>query len=390
MSETTYRLYDEERDRAAFVRAMSLAFGGSTEDAQAWTAEIPAAMLRTVEQGGAFAGGLALYPFGHWFGGRSVPAVGVAGVGVLPEARGRGAATALMHAAVREMHEQGVALSTLYPAVKPLYRRAGYEEAGVKCVVEADLPRLRGGDRAAALRAATDADRPAIEALERSRARLHDGNVDRSPHMWRRVRASRRLDTHAQVVEEGGVPTGYVQYRMVRSDDGGLLPCQDMVATTPSAARRLLAFLADHAMQFAKARWLGHPADDLLVATSALACTVKVSATWMARITHVQAALASRGYAAARQGEVVLDVVDDVCPANAGRWTLHVADGIAQVGRGGSGGVRLDIRALAALYTGFTPARVLERQGRIEGDARSIATLDGLFGGPLPWMQDEF
>ena len=58
--------------------------------------------------------------------------------------------------------------------------------------------------------------------------------------------------------------------------------------------------------------------------------------------------------------------------------------------RGGDGNVRLDVRALAPIYTGFTTPRALRSQGRIDGDERSLAALGAIFAGPLPWMQDEF
>ena len=58
--------------------------------------------------------------------------------------------------------------------------------------------------------------------------------------------------------------------------------------------------------------------------------------------------------------------------------------------RGGNGAVRLDARALAALYSGFLQASALARSGRITGDPASIETLDALFAGPPPGLGDFF
>src|SRR4029079_17009446 len=48
----------------------------------------PLDSLRVAEVGGAIAGVLRVHRFGHFFAGRSVPALGIGGVAVAPEARG--------------------------------------------------------------------------------------------------------------------------------------------------------------------------------------------------------------------------------------------------------------------------------------------------------------
>ncbi len=70
--------------------------------------------------------------FDQWFGGSRVPCAGVASVAVLPEYRGRGVAGALMTQLLQHRRGQGDAVSTLYPANAQLYRRLGYEFAGLR------------------------------------------------------------------------------------------------------------------------------------------------------------------------------------------------------------------------------------------------------------------
>jgi predicted acetyltransferase len=60
------------------------------------------------------------------------------------------------------------------------------------------------------------------------------------------------------------------------------------------------------------------------------------------------------------------------------------------VTRGGNGAVRLDVRALATLYSGFVRASDLARSGRVAGDSASLETLDALFAGPPPALGDYF
>lgn len=84
-----------------------------------------------------------IWDFRQWWAGRQVPMAGIGGVVVRPDYRGRGVGRYLMEGVVDRARELGSTISALYPATLPLYRRVGYEFAGV---------RSRYAFRAAALR----------------------------------------------------------------------------------------------------------------------------------------------------------------------------------------------------------------------------------------------
>jgi predicted acetyltransferase len=69
---------------------------------------------------------------------------------------------------------------------------------------------------------------------------------------------------------------------------------------------------------------------------------------------------------------------------------VRVADGRAEVERGGRGTLRLDIRGLAAMYTGFHSPADLRAAGFADADDASLASASALFAGPHPWMADHF
>ena len=117
-------------DLSAFGRIVGWAFGFPEKEASEWLEHSGTDNLRLYSSDGAVRGGLLTIPMGQYFGGKAVPMVGIAGVAAAPEARGKGLALELMHATVRELHDKGVALSTLYPATLTLYRKAGYALAG--------------------------------------------------------------------------------------------------------------------------------------------------------------------------------------------------------------------------------------------------------------------
>ena len=349
--------------------------------------------VRVVREGSTVGGGLILIPMGQWFGGRSLPMTGVAAVAVAPEHRSHGAATELMRAAVREMSERGVPLSALFPMTQPLYRAVGYERAGVEYRVTAPTSAMDGGDRSLAIRAATAADEPAIEEVYRRRARVSQGHLDRGRYAWERARRATGDIAYGYVVEGSGGIEGYVSF-VHRGKPGGVLDlwCLDLVALTPGAAKRLVAFFADHRSSATNVAWRGSPGDPVLAALREQAeAKVTVNYVWMLRLVDVAAALTGRGYAAGVAGEVHLDVaVDDVVPENGGRWLVRVADGRAEVARGGRGTVRCDVRSLAPLYTGFQSPAELRAAGVIDGTETDLAAAAAVFAGPQPWMADYF
>ena len=368
----------------------------TTDDAnrRAWLERAGAANIRVVRDGAAVVGGLVLIPMGQWFGGRSVPMNGVAAVAVLPEHRSRGAATVLMRQSVLDMRAEGFPLSALYPATQPLYRSAGYERAGAEYRVAVQARAFTGGDREMTLRAATEADEPAIEECYRRRARASNGHLDRGPYIWKRIRRPIVGTTYGYVVEGDAGVEGHVYYqtRETEGDTDFALWCPDVVALTPRAARRLVSFFADHRSMTGEVAWRGSPADPLLaVMREPHGATVRLWNAWMLRVIDVALALEKRGWPPGVAGEVHLEVTgDETVAENAGRWLLRVADGRAEVERGGRGTLRTDIRGLAAMYTGYHAPAELRAGGYVDADDSSLTSAAAIFAGPHPWMADHF
>src|SRR2546426_9159996 len=115
------------RELSALLDILAPTFNFSRENAARYTKIVGRKNYRVVRRGSMVLGGCALLPMGQFFGGRSVPMMGVGAVGVAPEHRGQRAASTLMRAALKDMHARGYPLSALYPATLPLYRSAGYE-----------------------------------------------------------------------------------------------------------------------------------------------------------------------------------------------------------------------------------------------------------------------
>ena len=395
-----------ERELAAYAEVASACFDVSEEDARAWFERGDTRNLRLLRRGDAVAAGLLLVPMGQWFGGRSVPMTGIAGVGVPAERRGQGAAVALVRAALAELRAGGVALSTLYPATTTLYRRAGFETAGGRYAIELRLHELRarGPDRALVARRATPADEPAIAEVAAEVARHGAGQLDRGPYIWRRVRQPRGRIVRDIVIEgsDGLEGYAYLSQREVPRAEGHEyeLVAPDAAAITPAAGRRLLALLADHAGIAKRAVLYGGPTHPLLLQLSERHYGVTLVDPWMLRIVDVRAALEGRGWPAGLSAELRLELGDDVLPENAGTWTLSVSQGEGRATRAAAGAasgrgprapaLKLDVRGLSPLYSGHLSPGQLRQAGLIEGDAAAFELAAALFAGPAPAMSDMF
>ncbi len=349
--------------------------------------------VRDVGAGRRVVGGLMLVPMGQWFGGRSVPMQGVAAVGVDPAYRGRGAASVLMREAMRELATQGVPLSTLYPATLHLYRSAGYELAGSRWEVNMPLKGMATRAGELEVRSADSLDFQAMQAAYDRFAQGQAGLLDRGDYIWGRVRNPYKQASSHHVVEEDGAISAYVSFTQVDDKDGWYeLAIKDLVINSEAGGRRLLAFLGAHQSMAGSATLFACPHHPLLTMQPEWRSKCTLNMHWMTRLVDVDAALSARGYPAGLELELALDVADDVVERNAGRRVLRIRGGRGEVEPGGDGSVRLDVRGLAALYTGFQTPENLMLQGLVDPglSESSRAALRSAFAGSAPWMPSMF
>jgi predicted acetyltransferase len=370
---------------------MAQAFAMTPTESTTWVEKAGAPNLRVLRQQGVVAATAVPIPMGQWFGGRRVGMAGVGGVGVAPGARGGGTATRLMQRLLHELRGQGFPLSVLYPATQTLYRRVGYEQAGARYEIRMETHSLDFKERSLQVRPVKPADLPVIQELYRRHASSRQGYLDRGPYVWDRVFHPRSETAYGFLVEGAQGVEGYTW--LVRRRKVDLIQeifLTDIVASTPAAARRLLNFLGDHRSLAREVVWTGGPADPLLMLLREQSYQVKLLFHWMVRVLDVPSALESRGYPAGISGTLHLQVEDDLFPENRGNFTLEVTGGMGRVQRGGSGLLRLDVRALAPLYTGFLSPEALRSVGALAADEDSLRLAGALFSGTAPALPDMF
>ncbi|MBI3925782.1 MAG: GNAT family N-acetyltransferase [Armatimonadetes bacterium] len=139
-----------------------------------------------------------------------------------------------------------------------------------------------------------------------------------------------------------------------------------------------------------KAFWYGGPVSPLLLLLKEQPRSLKLMDQWMLRLVHLESAFSERGYPAGVEAELHLALEDPILPENAGNWILEVSGSRGRVRPGGKGELRLDVGALAALYSGYLSPDQLAAAGRLEGSEPSKAAAARMFAGTPPWLADFF
>lgn len=305
-----------------------------------------------------------------------LPLNGLTWVGVHPDHRRRGILRQLMTDHLHTAHDHGEAVAGLQASETNIYGRFGYGAASTATV----LTLGRGTDLSAgdALQAAaaelTTHLVPAGTA--EAMAAIHDihlrsaehalGAVTRTEHMaglwfrdfpvargtkepWQVLFAAAGAEVRGYAVVrrsaqwDKGIPSGEVRVREMGAVDSAAL-----LALT----RRLIDFdltgkvtLFDRGLDDPILWWAGGPRAVGLQAGDSL---------WV-RLVDVDKAMTARGYAAPT--DLVLDVLDPLCPWNQRRWRLTVgADGIGRcLPTEDAPDLRLPVAALGAAYLGSRP-----------------------------------
>jgi len=365
---------------------------------------LPLERMHAAFEGDQIVGGAGAFPFEMTVpGGIPVPTAGVTVVGTYPTHRRRGALRALSRAQLDDVHTRGEPLAALWASSETIYGRYGYGIASLCGSI--DLP----AEYTAFVNPARDEGR--LRFVEQEEAvrlfprvwdavrRRTPGMLGRSREWWElRVLSDRRHEIGSSpkrlvVYERAGRAEGYAIYRHKQElrDDGvsvGEVRVVEAIAVDGIPTEEVWRYLLgmDWTSRFT-ARLLppDHPLLFLLATPRRL--QYRMSDGLWVRLVDVGAALSARPYLA--DGAVVVDVADQFCPWNAGRW--RIADGAAKRTRA-TAHLRCDVTALGSAYLGGISFSQLVRAGRAEELRRGAAMrADAMFAaGRHPWCPEIF
>ncbi len=348
--------------------------------------------IRVVRCDNRVAGGMAFYRMGQWFGGKPVPCAGISGVAISPVDRGTGACHQMLRSVLREVREEGISISSLFASAQHVYRRLGFDHAGVYTQYSIPITAIACSDRTLPIHRFLT---PPLEPLRRvaeAMASVNNGHLQRTDGLWQRLLNPYDGDgTITYIIGELDDPQGYAIFRPGKRDGGVPQPLisTDVAANTPSALRRLLTLVHDHRSMCDQFEWFGAPNDMIPFFASEQFVDIKFIMRWFLRILDVPAALAARGYDESLDGELHLEVHDDLIEENNGQWIMRLQNGSVEVVRGGSGALRLNVRELASMYSSYYSAQQLRQFGGLEtANVRQLEFADRVFAGPSPWVPE--
>lgn len=329
----------------------------------------------------------------------NLPMDGLTWVSVHPDARRRGLLRRMMTDHLHRVHDRGeAAVAGLHASEHGIYGRFGYGCATLDIKLELG----RGAELSAPAEVTEAADRVSTHVVTASTpegmAALHEAHLatvratlgtvsrpDEKASMWWRdfpkARGSKE-PWRLLLARRDGHVTGYAVFRREsRWDDArpqGKVDVAELGSVDDASLLALVRRLVDLDLTNTVTMW-ARSMEDPVMWWAGGPRGVKISASdalWL-RLVDVPRALSERGYAAAC--DVVVEVLDEVCPWNAGRWRLTAdASGRATcAATEDEADVVVPVAVLGAAYAGGRPVVSLARhhglQERRPGALRELS-----------------
>jgi predicted acetyltransferase len=386
----------EDELRAA-MEAAQAAFGEEVEDDE-WNRErqlMPASRALAAYDAGRPVGLAAAYAFDLSIPGGELPCAGVTWVGVLPSHRRRGILRDFMRRQLDDVRSWGEPIAALWASEASIYGRFGYGTAAPGILAKSDPRRFALKDDHASrvtvrLTDADEAFRLFPGVYDRVRAG-RAGMLSRSETWWKELRLAdpkewRRGASQKffAVAEVEGTAEGYATYRVKGEwEDGfpkGEVRVAEAMATSAAVEREVWRFLHAIDLTVKVDVFSLDPASSLFLSVrDPRALGLRLGDALWLRLVDLDAALKARSY---KPGEsIVLEVTDELCPWNAGRYRVGDDAGRTE----DTADLALDVADLAAAYLGAFDFHRLVHSGRASerrDGAAEAATL--LFRTDLP------
>jgi predicted acetyltransferase len=386
-----------EHELRAAMEAAEAAFGEEVED-DAWEREqkiLPASRALAAYDGDRPVGLAAAYAFDLSIPGGQLPCAGVTWVGVLPSHRRRGILRDFMRRQLDDVRSWGEPIAALWASEASIYGRFGYGPAAPGIAAKSNPARfsLKGEQPSSTTVRLTDAEEafrlfpPIYEAVRSRRA----GMLSRSETWWKELRLAdpkewRRGASQKfyAVAEVDGTAEGYATYRVKNEwKDGfpkGEVRVVEVFATSTSVERELWRFLHGIDLTVKVDVFSLDPASMLFLnVRDPRALELRLGDALWLRLVDLDAALKARSYKPGQS--IVLEVTDELCPWNAGRYRVGDDAGRTE----DTADLALDVADLATAYLGAFDFHQLVHAGRVEErseGAAEAATL--LFRTELP------
>ncbi len=342
---------------------------------------------------GSIVGGAHSHRLEMTIPGGSAVVAGVANIAVQPTHRRRGIMTTMMRHQLKDLHRRGEPLAGLFASESVIYGRFGYgigslrEEWSIERQYNGYARPYEGPGHIVFIDPA-DIGKTLPEVFRRS-AGARPGVFQKAPHLWEReARAPEHREGgrgglfYVGYVEDGRID-GYAKYRI----SGDTLTVNELLAATRAANAALWRFCFDTDLVTgteAERRPVDDPLPWMLADPRRLQRRTR-DGLWL-RLVDVSAALQLRRYL--ESDRLVLEVQDEVCPWNAGRFELAGSpEGGECRATGSAPDLVITVAALASTYLGAASFSALSLAGLVaEHTPGALRRADRLFAvSQPPW-----
>ena len=384
----------------AYLRATARAFGGHALDEyieRYAKVFIPGRWIGAF-QGSDLVGGASSVPSSIGVEGAALPVAAVEDVTVLPTHTRRGIMTRMIDHQFRDLFERGEPIAALWASESIIYGRFGYGVGSFHEQWKISRPHaafLRPVASPGAVEFVTPREAAALfPDVFRRAIQGRPASIDRPQVMWEAVLADPERDREGAsaffhvVYRNGGVAEGYAVYRTRK----GVLSIWETMSATDTAYAALWQYLFGvdliNAIEAYK-----RPVDDPLPWMLADPRRLERRPTQALWVRLVDAAHALEGRRYMRHGRLVMEVEDQFCPWNHGRYELDCGPDGARVKRSSaSADLAISVADLAACYMGSVRPSALAHAGRLEERTDGAAArADAMFATRLaPWCPYAF
>jgi predicted acetyltransferase len=381
-------LTSADRDEMLALDQAAFGFDGRDLDPEADTQWIEWDRTYGVRLDGRLAAIYVVFSFGLGVpagpqGARVIPMAGLSWVAVHPDHRRRGLLTAMIQHHLTTVHEAGrETISCLFASEPRIYGRFGYglstDSRRLTIPAKAALRApLKSAEVTTRLVAASPEEHDGIvKQVYDAVCLLRPGQTARPPAQWRRYLqdpVSRRPgggeSLKIVVAERAGRPTGYALLRRTAAwgehAPEGKVQVIDVFGIDAASEHALWRRVLDldlMAEMTTPGLALDHP---LTIWAAETGASSRLGHQLWTRIVDLEHALPARGYAS--DLDVVLDVTDQGCPWNAGRWRLRAdTDGATCERTTSPADLALDVRELGSVFLGGTTLAALGAAGLID------------------------
>jgi predicted acetyltransferase len=324
--------------------------------------------------------------------GAVVPAAHVTGVGVKATHRRRGLMSQLI---TRQLREAPEAVAALWASESAIYGRFGYAAAAWGTNYEVELRHV--GPPAVQVRPGELGELTADEALKelpplfRAFQEHRAGVSGRSELKWQQRLQDKPDNRHGRIArqvlvhrDEAGTIDGYALWRgkmdWTATGPANEISVEELIAVEPTAYKVLWQHLLTQSLSAKLTYGFGAVDEPLMqLVSTPTALDRRVSESLWIRITDVPRALQQRKYAA--DVDVVLDVTDELIPANTGRFRL-TNDSCERTDAPAD--LSLSVTELGAAYLGGRALAEFATTGRVvEHTPGQLTATTMAFGWPL-------